>query len=218
MASPVVFPADVRINGDLACKTFTPPSASVVTASLASNAVTAPKLTATLATGFIPLSLHEAREMFTNDYGVAADGAAQGSGGVLAKDTTPILERINGATDKQARLNWAATNVDEIQWNVISPPDLDKTQPVYVKARGKMSAGVDTPVLTIALFEDIGGSNLGGSSDALSSTQANVSKAVTVTADPQGGTYKSWAISIKPAAHGTDAVYLTSVWLEYTRL
>lgn len=209
--------SDLYVAGALTCKTLTPPSASVVSDSIAANAVTAPKLTTTLATGLIPLSLHEAREIFSNDYGNAATGAAQGSGGVLAKDTTPILERVNAATDKQTRAKWAATNVDELQWQVISPPDLDKTQPVNVKVRAKMGGASDTPVMTVAFFEDVGGSDLGGSTGTLSNTLAVVSKAVTVTADPPGGTYKAWAISLKPAAHGTDAVEVYAVWIEYQR-
>src|SRR5436305_124046 len=55
---------------------------AVSTADIIANAVTAAKLTTTLATGYIPLPLFGARLVATND---VANIAA--SGGILAKDT-----------------------------------------------------------------------------------------------------------------------------------
>jgi hypothetical protein len=72
--------------------------------------------------GFIPLALADAREVSSN-----ATINAAGNGGLLASDTTPVFQRVNGATDKALRLNWAATNVDEITWSFAYPPDLDDT-------------------------------------------------------------------------------------------
>src|SRR5947209_1081233 len=106
------------------------PASSVSTTALTNNNVTAAKLTTTLATGFIPLSLHDVREIAANNYqNIAANG------GLLASDTTPLFEQVNGATDPQTRVKWAATNVDPVKWSVISPPDLDSSQPVILKLR-----------------------------------------------------------------------------------
>jgi len=95
-------------------------SGSVGTSDLATGAVTAPKLSATLKTGFIPVSLASVREITTGAFINAA-----GNGGVLATDTTPILNTINGDTDGAWRLAWAASNSDAIGFQVPLPPDID---------------------------------------------------------------------------------------------
>lgn len=213
--SQTVFPNDVLIAGNLQAGTMSLPLDSVGTAQIQPQAVGASELTSTLATGFLPLSLHAAREIFSNDYGNAATAAATGSGGVLAKDTTPVLERVNAATDKQTRVKWAAGNTDELQWQVISPPDLDGTQPVTVKAYALSGGGTDTPALTVGLWEGIGGSDLGGATGALSNTAAVVSRACTVTAT--AGTPKPWSITLKPGTHGSDDAQVLAVWVEYSR-
>lgn len=206
-----VFANDTLFTGNVTMAgTASLPASSVSTTALTNNNVTAGKLTTTLATGFIPLSLHDVREIFTNDYTNAA-----GNGGLLAKDTTPIIEQVNLATDPQTRVKWAATNVDPVKWSLASPPDLDSSQPVILKLRARMSGGVDTPTFTTVMFEDVGGSNLGGATGALSSTLSTVTRSHTVTA--VAGTPKAWSISITPGAHGTDAVELYCAWLEYTR-
>jgi len=201
---------DLYVNGQLSAATTLPSAGSVVTASLAANNVTGAKLTATLRTGFLNLALAEAREIVAADVPNAA-----ANGGLLAKDTTPILERVNVGTDPALRLLWAAANVDPLEWSVISPPDLDESVPVVVKFRARMGGGTDTPTITVDFREDIGGSNLGGATGALSSVLATVSRNVTVTAT--AGSPKAWSISITPGAHGTDNLQLVAAWVEYTR-
>lgn len=186
-------------------------SSGVTTTKIAANAVTAAKLAATLATGYIPLPLAQAREIGSNDIINTA-----GDAGVLSKNTTPIFERVNGATDKQLRLNWAASNVDEIAWSVVSPPDLDDTAAVEVHLLAAMEATNDTPVIGVSFFEGVGDSNAGGNTAAVTGT-AVAEYSVSIAHGNIAAAPQPWAIGLVPAAHGTDKLYLYGAWIEYTR-
>jgi Uncharacterized conserved protein (DUF2190) len=184
---------------------------TVGTTQLATSGVTAAKLSATLKTGTIKLDLFSARALATN-----ATQNAAAIGGLLASDTTPILQRVNGATDIAARLNWAATVVTEVQFAPVHLPyDLDVTQPVLVKLAIAKDANTDTAaVVAVKAFQGVGGSNLGGNTAALAAaTLAVKSVSLTVSANEV-----PLAIALVPGAHADDAVYLYDAWLEYTRV
>lgn len=160
--------------------------------------------------GFIPLPLAQARELDTSDIINAA-----GNGGLLAKDSTPILESINGATDRKLWVKWASSNSDVIAWDFVVPPDLDDTQAVTLHALAKMAGATDTPVLTWTWFQGVGDSNAGGNTAALSATLAEVTRSIAaadVLAHPSAVT-----VSVAPGAHTTDACSLLAAWVEYTR-
>lgn len=196
-------------------------SGGVTTAKLADDAVTtlkivdanvtAAKLTTTMATGYIPLPLAQAREIATNDIINTA-----GDAGVLSSNTTPILARVNGATDKQLRLTWAASNVDEIVWSVVSPPDLDDAAAVEVHLLAAMEAANDTPVIGVSFFEGVGDSNAGGNTAAVTGTSV-AEYTVSIAHGNIGAAPQPWSIGLVPAAHGTDKLYLYGAWIEYTR-
>ncbi len=186
-------------------------SDSVTTVKIADANVTAAKLTTTLATGFIPLPLAQARLIASND--IAAKGTPDG--GTVSLDTDPTFKRINGATDKNSRIAWAATSVIPVQWSVAYPPDLDDTANVVVNLLCGMAGSADTPVIAVAYFEGVGDSNAGGNTAALAATAAN--KTVTITGANIGTYPNSATIELVPAAHATDAIYLYAAWLTYTR-
>lgn len=186
-------------------------SAAVTTVKIADDAVTAAKVTDTMATGCIQLPLVQAREITTNDI-----PNATGNGGLLASDTTPILARVNGATDKKLRLNWAASNSDAIQWDVSFPPDLDDTANIVIHILAAMAGATDTPTLAVNYFEGLGDTNAGGNTGAVTGTTiAEYTR--TITAANVGAYPVGASIEIVPAAHTTDALYIYNVWLEYTR-
>jgi hypothetical protein len=188
-------------------------SSAVETAKIAANAVTAAKLTATMAKGFIPLPIGAWREVVTN-----AIPNTAANGGLLASDTTPILERVNGATDKQQRINWAASNSDEITFGGIAyPPDLDDTAAVTVHVLAAMAGATDTPVLAISFFENTGDTNAGGNTAAVTGTGIAEYSASIAHGDV-GAHPKVAAVGITPGAHTTDALYVYAAWIEYTRV
>jgi hypothetical protein len=200
MAGTISIPDNVHIGGKLTCDSFDPPEQSI----------TADALTTSMQLGQIQLPLANWREL-----SAGATINAAGNGGLLASDSTPQFERVNGATDPQLRLEWAAGNVDAITISVASPPDLDNAESVTLKLRAKMAGATDTPVIAAVIFEDVGGSDIGGNTGALSNSLATVTRTFTPTASTS--TVKAWSITLTPGAHGTDALELYSAWIEYTR-
>lgn len=161
--------------------------------------------------GFIPLALADAREVAAN-----ATINAAGNGGLLASDTTPILHRVNGATDKALRLNWAASNVDEITWSFVYPPDLDEAQPVEVHILAAMDGASDTPTLGVGYFEGVGDADAGGATAGVTGT-AVTEYSVSIAAVDVGTAPKAASVSLIPGSHDTDALYVYAVWIEYGR-
>jgi hypothetical protein len=175
--------------------------------------------------GSVNFDISGAREVATNDVSInVADesaGAKVNGGGYLTKDTTPIFERVNAATDPALRIRWAASNSEEIMLPpMVLPADVDQTAAVTIKiAASIVKAGgavVDNPVIAVKVFQGIGDSDAGGNTDAVTAngTLQVVTKAVTA-----GDLVSSLPVSLSltPGAHTTDALVIYGVWLEYSR-
>jgi hypothetical protein len=167
--------------------------------------------------GSIPIDLASARYIDTNDIPDANSNAAgDSSGGLLALDTTPALERVNGATDKALRIMWVAGNTDEAQFApVYMPPDLDATEDVTVHLLARMSGATDTPTIDVQVFDGIGDTEMGGVTAALSNTLAELTVTLTA-ADISGPPTGFFNITLTPGAHATDEVELYAAWIEYS--
>lgn len=191
-----------------------PPAASrtatVNTGDLAAGAVTAAKLSTTLKTGFIPVSLASVRELSTGAFINAA-----GNGGLLASDTTPILNTINGDTDGAWRLAWAASNSDAIGFQVPLPPDLDEASVVEIHLRAYMAGATDTPVISADSYFDEGDTKVEDDSDALDATPTE--RIITIAASDVPAGAQTLSVELTPGAHTTDILYVTAIWVEYTR-
>lgn len=186
-------------------------SGAVGTTQLAASGVTAPKLSSTLRTGYIPIPLTAVREVVTNDIPNTA-----GDAGVLSSNTSPALARVNGATDPKLRLVWVATNVDPITFDFAYPADLDDASDLTINVVAAMAGATDTPTLAVGYYEGVGDTNAGGNTAAITgTTPALYSRTITaanIAASPIGA-----SIVLTPAAHGTDALYIYSAWVAYTR-
>jgi len=190
-------------TGDLA-------NSAVTTAKIADANVTAAKLTATMQKGFIPLDITTAKIIATNAIGNTTEGLFPDG------NTDPSLARVNGATDKALRVIWPSSSVVELQFAPFAyPGDLDDTAAVTVHLLARMASTADTPVIAVGYFEGVGDTNAGGNTAALSDTLAE--KTVTIAAGDVG-THPNFAtVTLTPGAHGTDALWLYSAWVEYTR-
>lgn len=184
---------------------------AITTAKIAAGAVTSAKLSTNLRLGYIPLPLTQAREIATNDIVNTA-----GDAGVLSKDTTPILERVNAATDKQLRLRWAASNSDEIVWSFAYPPDLDDTAAVTVNLLMAMGGSTDTPTVAVSYFEGVGDTNAGGNTAAVTGTSL-AQYTVAIAAGDVGAYPKTASVGLVVGAHTTDTALLYAAWITYTR-
>lgn len=163
-------------------------------------------------TGFIRISLSELRELSSNaTMNIAANG------GLLASDTTPILEAVNGATDSALRVKWAASNSDLLTWQTPLPADLDPSQSIIVKYLAAMAGATDTPTLSGDHFFNVGGTKRTVATAAVTGTTPAVYTATIVTASIPT---LPWTLScqLTLGAHTTDIAYLYALWLEYTRI
>jgi hypothetical protein len=173
--------------------------------------ITAANLPANLKTGYIPLDLWTAR--------IISGNAIQNTteAGVPDGNTTPLLQRVNGATDKQVRLSYASTVVTELQFPAITlPPDCDLTATINVKYLAAMAGASDTPVITTAWFSGIGDTNQGTNTAAVTGTTIAAYTSA-IAASVANTAIKPVSISFTPGAHGTDALNIYSAWIEYTR-
>lgn len=170
-----------------------------------------------VATGFIMLDIASLREIISNDIGNAANATAIGAGGMLAQDTTPVLERINDATDKALRVNWASSNSDEVQFGSIpKPPDMDTATDFTIHLLALMAGDTDTPTIDVQVWDGIGDTEMGGVTGALSDALAEVT--VTIANANVAAAPGVLNIGLVPGAHTTDALFLLGAWIEYTRL
>lgn len=161
--------------------------------------------------GYIPLDLSVGR--------ILSAGATQNTlanGGLSASDSAPIYQRVNGATDKALRLNYAATVVAEVVWSFSYPPDLDDLSAVEVHMLAASGGATNSPVMGVAYFEGVGDSNAGGNTAAITGTTV-AEYSVTIAAADVGAHPNFASVSLVPAAHGTDALFLYALWIEYTR-
>lgn len=166
--------------------------------------------------GFINLDLFSVREITTNEI----PNQATLAGGVLGADTVPILERINSATDKGARITWAISAAnDEIQFAPVAMPmDLDETADVTIHIVAEMGGATDTSnTFDVQVFDGVGDTEMGG--ETASITDALLELTVTIAnANITGGPLGFFNISIIPTGtHTADAIYIYAAWIEYIR-
>lgn len=186
-------------------------SGGVGATQLATGAVTAVKLSTTLKTGFIPVPLSGIREIVTN---ALPNGAA--NGGLLASDTTPILQTTNGDTDSALRLAWAASNSDPVIFQVPLPPDLDEAAVVEVHLRAAMAGTTNTPVISADSYFNEGDTKVEDDSAAITGT-AYAEYTITIAAADVPAGAQTLTVELTPGAHTTDILYVTALWIEYTR-
>lgn len=160
---------------------------------------------------FIPISLMQLREASNFDVANAA-----GNGGVLASDTTPILEGINDATDGCQRLKWAASNNDQVIFQVPLPPDLDDTKDLVLHFRIASAGTTNAVGFTVDSFFNEGDTKVTDTSQTNQTTDYLEKTATIAAADVPSGA-QTLTVGLTPVAHTTDIMYLTAVWLEYQR-
>ena len=161
---------------------------------------------------FIPLDITALREIATNDtQNLAAHG------GILAKDSAPILERVDLAVDKALRVKWVATDVTEVQFPPIPiPPDLDSAEDVILHLLVQRSGNTDACQIELDAYEGVGDAKVEDDTDALATTNVTEVTA-TVGSGHVSGHPNFLNFTLTPKAHGTDTLSLYAAWVEYTR-
>lgn len=171
-------------------------------------------LGANLKTGYVPLPLDSWRLTASDD--IPAIAVASGNGGNLGSDTAPSLKRIATTTDKNLRIAWAAAGVVELMQAFAYPPDLDDAAIVTFNMLAAMAGATDIPVVAVSYWEGLGDTNAGGNTAAVTGTTIT-QYTRDITAANIGAYPKSAGITLIPAAHGTDILYMYATWMTYTR-
>lgn len=172
---------------------------------------TAGTLQGALRTGFIPVPLAVLREIATN-----AIPNTAANGGLLASDTTPILSTTNGDTDSALRVQWASSNSDPIIFQVPLPPDLDADANVEVHFRAASGGATNSPVISADSYFNEGDTKIEDDSAAVTGTSYAEYVITIAAADVPSGA-QTLTCELTPGAHTTDALYMTAIWVEYTR-
>lgn len=162
---------------------------------------------------FFPLDLLSGRILSGNDFQNTA-----ATGGLPTKNTAPILERINAATDIATRLAWAATVVAEYQFPPIPLPPEAVASGNAISVNLLISKDTNTDnaaVVAVKGFMGIGGSNLGGNTAALAT--ASITK-YSVSLTPATAYPSMLNVALVPGTHANDAIRLHAAWLEVDTL
>ena len=162
-------------------------------------------------TGTLPIPLATLRDLTT---GAVPNAAA--NGGLLASDSTPVLNTVTGATDGALRLAWAASNSDAGGFLVGLPSDFDADQDVVVYFRAAMAGATDTPTLALDSYFNEGDTKVEDATAAVTGTGYAEYSATIAAADVPSGA-RTLSVEVTPGAHTTDALYITAIWVEYTR-
>ncbi len=175
------------------------------------------------AQAFIPIGLMAIREATSNDIpSMTLDSATVTAqaftafGGILHKTTTPVLEFTNGDTDSALRLNWAASNVDAVVFQTPLPPDLDVSADVVIHLRAAMASTSDGNSVASDCYFNEGDTKVEDVGSVLAiATYHEVTITVAAADVPAGA--QTLTCELTPGAHGSDAMYWSALWIEYTR-
>lgn len=159
--------------------------------------------------GFVPLSLMQFREASS-----MAVGNAVANGGLLASDTTPILQPINGATDGAQVVAWAASNNDPIITQISLPPDRDDAADLVLHTRIASAGTTNAVGFTVDTWFNEGDTKVTDTSET-NQTTSYAEKITTIAAADVPSGAQTLTLSLTPVAHTTDIMYLSSAWLEY---
>ena len=167
--------------------------------------------------GYIPLPLTSWREVADASTDV---GNITANGGILASDTTPILSsHTSGGTYISQKIHWAASNSDAIVTQVSLPGDFDSAAAFIVQLRIGNSGTTDEIEPVIALQFNEYATIVDGTSDSVDATTDTTFAAYDVAFSAGDATTDSQSVTIRitPNAHTTNALYMSSARIKYTR-
>ena len=128
-------------------------------------------------------------------------------GGVLASDSTPALEPINGATNGCQRIKWIAGNTNQIGVTIPLDPDLSREFDIKIYFRIASSGITNAVGFTIAAW-------FGSSDTALSFTSTTnqttsyLDVEISIPSSDIERDSRTLSLGLTPVTHATDALYL----------
>jgi hypothetical protein len=156
------------------------------------------------------IALESFREIASNDYQTIATKAA----GVLGANSTNVrLKRVNGATNKCARLEFVSgkgTGVSEIATTYALPNNVDTAQAITISFRARFSTGATSNSLHVQTqFNEL--SARVSSVTALTSAYAQVVHTISAANVPSGAASLSIVAMNGNAQEAAENIYVTGV-------
>lgn len=165
------------------------------------------------------LPLLGARIILSNDFAdetvVNTGSSEKASGGIVALDGVIFeLKRVNGATDKCARIQLKAGTTGEIQFDPwFLPHDLDDTADMYVNLITGKGSNTDTVTIDIQCFFNTGDTECGSATGTIAAAFGN--NQITLAAADVPAAPGVLNIALVPSAHANDVVYIYGVSVKY---
>ena len=168
----------------------------------------------------IPVPLTSLRETVQNNGSsnvpeVSDDPATDdpdGFGGLLAQNTTPILDFINPSTDRALAVLWPAADRTVIAFQVPLPTNLNTSSAINVAVRAAMGGTTDTGSIALSTYFNEGDTAVADSISGISGTSYAAYNGIISPGDIPTGA-KTMTCELTPGAHGNDALYVSSIEL-----
>lgn len=162
----------------------------------------------------VPLDITTAR--------IISAGAIQNTteAGVPDGNTDPVLERVNGATDKALRLRWAAASVVEVQFPpLIIPAAAQTANAATVYLHCEKDANANTVTIDVQAFAGKGDTEMGAATATIAQALGRYSATIAAAdlgAAAAAGSFLN--LSLVPSAHAGDALHLYGAAVEFDTL
>lgn len=202
-------------DGSTATGRFLFAAGEIAAADLASSAVTAAKLDATLRKGSVPLNLFAAREVSST----AGEDFTSVNLGLLSSATVPLLGLISTA-DRTPRISWTSGNSDGIQLPpVVPPPDFTTAAGINVHLTVDKNSTLNQTANIDVQFWPAGSTSESGTVTAaiISTSPTDYSIAIPASVLYAGTAGGIWNVALVPGAHANDAIRVYGASIEYTR-
>jgi len=132
----------------------------------------------------------------------------------LGTGTTPTLDLANGDTDSGLVVTWAASNSDAVIFQLPLPPKIDVASDIVIHLRAKSGGATDTPVIDADSYFNEGDTKVSDASPALTASYAE--HVITIAAADVPAGAQTLTVELTPAAHTTDTVVVSAIWVEFT--
>ena len=160
--------------------------------------------------GFINIPLTSLRECSSG-----AVGNIAANGGILASDTTPVLSPVLASPlDACQEVDWVNSNNDPVLFQTALPPDLDDGADLVIHSRIR-SGGTSNAVGFVCTSYFNEGDTTQSDTGETNQTNTWAEKIITIGAGDVPSGAQTLTCILTPAAHTTDHMYLSALWIEY---
>lgn len=191
----------------------------IAAADLASSAVIASKLDATLRKGFVPLSLFTARIISST----AGENFSSANGGLLSSGSSPLLTLNSTQADRSPYIQWTSAVQTGVQFaSVPVPYDYTTASAITLDLLyDKGSTLNQTMNIDCQFWPGLGQTESGTVTAALTAGSTQYTEISVTVAAATAGVLSSnagqWTVALVPGAHANDPLRLYGAKLTYTK-